>query len=86
MFENHLKQQHPHEPTINYDVSQLFEFVDSLADLSCLVYQVHKRWRGVHASWKQSHVWQAASGHYIPHNKEWIKEKMILMLQRQASQ
>ena len=29
---------------------------------------------------------QAASGHYIPHNKEWIKEKLLLMLQRQSQQ
>ncbi|CAO2589261.1 Enhancer of rudimentary homolog [Lemmus lemmus] len=26
-------------PTITYDISQLFDFIDDLADLSCFVYQ-----------------------------------------------
>ena len=37
MYEEHLRQMHPHNASITYDISQLFEFVDSLVDLSCLV-------------------------------------------------
>ncbi|XP_063721625.1 enhancer of rudimentary homolog [Symsagittifera roscoffensis] len=37
MFEEHLKRTHPEEPTITYDIAELFEFIDSLPDLCCLV-------------------------------------------------
>lgn len=36
IFEEQLKLQNPSAPTITYDISQLFDFVDQLADLSCL--------------------------------------------------
>ena len=39
MYEEHLKKQNPNIPSITYDISQLFDFIDQLADLSCLVYQ-----------------------------------------------
>lgn len=42
MYEEHLRQMHPHNASITYDISQLFEFVDSLVDLSCLVFQKSK--------------------------------------------
>lgn len=38
VFEEQLKRDNPSTPTITYDISQLFQFVDQLADLSCLVY------------------------------------------------
>lgn len=38
IYEEHLKRQNPNTPSITYDISQLFDFVDQLADLSCLVY------------------------------------------------
>jgi hypothetical protein len=37
IYEEHLKRQNPNTPSITYDISQLFDFVDQLADLSCLV-------------------------------------------------
>lgn len=37
MYEEHLKRMNPNSPSITYDISQLFDFVDDLADLSCLV-------------------------------------------------
>ncbi|KAM4878020.1 enhancer of rudimentary homolog [Thomomys bottae] len=39
MYEEHLKRRCPSCPSITYDTSQLFDFVDHLADLSCLVYR-----------------------------------------------
>ncbi|XP_072022482.1 enhancer of rudimentary homolog isoform X1 [Amphiura filiformis] len=39
IFEEHLKRLHPHSPSITYDISQLFQFIDNLEDLSCLVLQ-----------------------------------------------
>ncbi|KAM3188472.1 hypothetical protein ACTXT7_000169 [Hymenolepis weldensis] len=41
IYEEQLKQQNPTAPTITYDISQLFEFIDQLADLSCLVFNPH---------------------------------------------
>merc|ERR1712079_511744 len=39
IYEEHLKRMNPNIPSITYDISQLFDFIDQLADLSCLVYQ-----------------------------------------------
>jgi len=67
IYEEHLKRKHPDIPSITYDISQLFEFIDQLADLSCLVYQ-------------------KSTNTYAPYNKEWIKEKIYILLRRQAAQ
>ncbi|MPC22856.1 Enhancer of rudimentary [Portunus trituberculatus] len=37
IYEEHLKRMNPNTPSITYDISQLFDFIDQLADLSCLV-------------------------------------------------
>ena len=37
IYEEHLRQLHPHSSSITYDISELFMFVDNLHDLSCLV-------------------------------------------------
>ena len=37
MYEEHLKRMDPNSPSVTYDISQLFDFIDDLADLSCLV-------------------------------------------------
>ncbi|XP_048205308.1 enhancer of rudimentary homolog [Perognathus longimembris pacificus] len=39
MYEEHLKRMNPSSTSITYDISQLFDFMDDLADLSCLVYR-----------------------------------------------
>ena len=39
VFEEHLKKRNPTSPSITYDISELFEFVDQISDLSCLVFQ-----------------------------------------------
>ena len=67
IYEEHLKHQNPDIPSITYDISQLFDFIDQLADLSCLVY--HK-----------------SNNMYAPYNREWIKEKIYVLLKKQAGQ
>ncbi|XP_037100631.1 enhancer of rudimentary homolog [Syngnathus acus] len=67
MYEEHLKRMNPNSPSITYDISQLFDFIDDLADLSCLVYR-------------------ADTQTYQPYNKDWIKEKIYVLLRRQAHQ
>merc|ERR1711976_949420 len=65
IFEEYLKRMNPSAPSITYDISDLFEFIEKLADLSCLVFE-------------------KTSGKYIPHNKAWIKEKIYILLRKQA--
>uniref|UniRef100_A0A452EHN6 Enhancer of rudimentary homolog n=1 Tax=Capra hircus TaxID=9925 RepID=A0A452EHN6_CAPHI len=38
MYE-HLKKMNPDSPSITYDISQLSDFTNDLADLSCVVYR-----------------------------------------------
>ena len=40
IYEEHLKRMNPNTPSITYDISQLFDFIDQLADLSCLVWVI----------------------------------------------
>uniref|UniRef100_A0A8C5XRM2 Enhancer of rudimentary homolog n=1 Tax=Microcebus murinus TaxID=30608 RepID=A0A8C5XRM2_MICMU len=63
VYEEHLKRMNPNSPSITYDIGQLFEFIDDLADLSCLVYR-------------------ADTQTYQPYNKDWIKEKIYVLLCR----
>lgn len=65
IYEEHLKRLNPNTPTITYDISQLFDFVDQLKDLSVLVYV-------------------KSSNTYAPYNKDWIKEKIYVLLRKAA--
>ena len=37
IFEEHLKLANPGKAQITYDIAQLFDFIDQLTDLCCLV-------------------------------------------------
>ncbi|KAM8717328.1 hypothetical protein ACLKA7_004086 [Drosophila subpalustris] len=39
IYEEHLKRQSADMPTITYGITQLFDFIDSFVDISCVVYQ-----------------------------------------------
>ncbi|XP_041499104.1 enhancer of rudimentary homolog [Microtus oregoni] len=67
MYEEHLKRMNPNSRAITYNISQLFDFIDDMADLSCLVYR-------------------ADTQIYQPSKKDWIKEKIYVLLRRQAQQ
>jgi len=67
IYEEHLKRMNPNSPSITYDISQLFDFIDQLADISCIVFQ-------------------KSSATYVPHNKDWIKERIYILLRKQAGQ
>merc|ERR1712198_349587 len=67
MFEEHLKKANPESATITYDIAQLFEYIDSLWDMSMMVFQ-------------------KSTSTYAPRNKEWIKEKVHMLLRGQAGQ
>ena len=38
MFESQLKQLNPDKKNITYDISNLYDYIDSLTDLSCMMY------------------------------------------------
>ncbi|KAK5981938.1 Enhancer of rudimentary [Trichostrongylus colubriformis] len=65
IYEEFLKKQNPSMASITYDVSHLYEFIDKLSDLSCLILNTE-------------------TCQYVPHNKDWIKEKIFVMLRTQA--
>lgn len=65
IYEEHLKRRNPQVAQITYDISQLFDFIDQLRDLSCLVYQ-------------------KSTNTYAPYNKDWIKEKIYILLRKAA--
>ena len=37
-FNETFKRENPHQPAITYDISQLFDYIDTLTDLSVLVF------------------------------------------------
>lgn len=82
LFEERLKQQHPHVRNITYDVADLNLYIDNLTDLSALVY-VHARPR-VPAYTLASFNPQTSA--YDPFNKAWIKGRILQFLKRQAGQ
>ncbi len=43
LYEQKLKMDHPNTRNITYDVSDLFRYIDSLADLSALVFNPQLR-------------------------------------------
>ncbi|XP_045147914.1 enhancer of rudimentary homolog [Echinops telfairi] len=53
MYKEHLQRMNPNTPSITCDVSQLFDFIDDLADLSCLVYHT------------DTHTFQPYNKHWI---------------------
>lgn len=65
MYEEHLKRLNPLSQSITYGVSQLFEFIDRLVDLSCLVFREDTQT-------------------YKPHSREWVKERIYMLLSQQA--
>lgn len=115
IYEEHLKRLNPNTPSITYDISQLFDFIDQLTDLSCLVwvkclqtflFQISFQiifgigialllfWNdlvGILHCFEFSKIlfclfrYQKISNTYAPYNKDWIKEKIYVLLRRQAA-
>ncbi|OQR70863.1 enhancer of rudimentary-like [Tropilaelaps mercedesae] len=80
VFEEHLKRQNPQSASITYDISQLFDFIDQLNDLTCLV-----RIKLIEFTTFNSLVHQKTTNTYSPYNKAWIKDKIYALLRQQAS-
>lgn len=65
MYEEHLKRLNPRSKSITYGVSQLFEFIDRMVDLTCMVFREDTQT-------------------YKSHNREWVKERIYMLLSQQA--
>lgn len=88
IYEEHLKRRNPNTPTITYDISQLFDFLDQVS------------WRNICSFFHRTFdygtsiclqladlsclVYQKSTNTYAPYNKEWIKEKIYVLLRQAA--
>jgi hypothetical protein len=71
IYEEHLKKLNPHLACIQYDISELFKFIDRLSDLCCLVLdksvyvpKVRRRARKVGKSSLKEACFPAYNGRY----------------------
>lgn len=99
IYEEHLKRRNPNTPTITYDISQLFDFLDqviffsllltshvflyyvSVFQMSLIVYNFLSHLQLADLSCL---VYQKSTNTYAPYNKEWIKEKIYVLLRQAA--
>ncbi|CAJ0963785.1 unnamed protein product, partial [Mesorhabditis belari] len=51
IYEEFLKKHNPGQPSITYDVSNLFDFIDKLTDLSCMVLNGQKTYTPHNKEW-----------------------------------
>ncbi|KAH0503607.1 Enhancer of rudimentary-like protein [Microtus ochrogaster] len=65
MYEEHLKRMNPPGQSITYGIGQLFEFIDRMVNLICLVFLEDTQT-------------------YKPYSREWIKERLYVLLSQQA--
>ena len=82
-FERNKENSSQH--SITYDISQLFDYIDNLTDLSGTFSVITFSAFSVQISKTISVlVYQRASMAYAPYNKDWVKEKIYIMLRKQA--
>lgn len=105
IYEEHLKRRNPNTPTITYDISQLFDFLDQVIffwlltrhvflyynfrlsnELDCcstckknMIFLSHLQLADLSCL-----VYQKSTNTYAPYNKEWIKEKIYVLLRQAA--
>jgi len=54
-FEQRLKSQNPHRGQITYDIADLYAYIDSLSDLSCLVLE-NTMYAPCNKAWVKEHI------------------------------
>ena len=58
VYERYLKDTHPPKSVITYDIPQLFDFIDGIPDLACLVYQPNtKLYKPYNKEWIKEKVY-----------------------------
>lgn len=88
IYEEHLKRKNPNTPTITYDISQLFDFVDQVC-IHC-AFAVRTDVTPCVFCFQLADlsclVYQKSTNTYAPYNKDWIKEKIYVLLRQAAGQ
>ena len=81
-------RENPHQPAITYDISQLFDYIDTLTDLSVLVFDKENAgYSPYNKDWIK--VIYFPGGIMVPEfsgfSSNLFKEKIYVMLRRQAN-
>ncbi|KAF0743480.1 hypothetical protein DYB37_002735 [Aphanomyces astaci] len=91
MYEAKLKQLNPNRRNITYDIQDLYNYIDSLADLSTLVYVFlssplnDERVFCLGSDLMMSYCrLDLETRTYLPCGKEWMKKKIFQVLRNQA--
>lgn len=85
IYEEHLKRRNPNTPTITYDISQLFDFVDQVwRQTHNGIFMAYLHVFSLQLSDLSCLVYQKSTNTYAPYNKEWIKEKIYVLLRQAA--
>lgn len=93
MYEAKLKQLNPSVKNITYDIQDLYNYIDSLTDLSALVYVAAATASALLSRTNEltTTKWRASMRRldletktYLPCGKEWIKKKVFQVLKNQA--
>ncbi|KAK3006112.1 hypothetical protein RJ639_015676 [Escallonia herrerae] len=81
LYERKLKDLNPATRNITYDIADLYNFIDGLADLSALVY-FHLPCSDLHGEMATGydHSLQA----FLPYDRQWIKERTFQHLKKLA--
>eukprot|EP00662_Eupelagonemidae_sp_cell21_P046630 gene46630-57416_t len=67
LFERRLKADHPRSADITYDVADLFKFLDSLEDLSLLLFhEQRKAYQPFGADWIKNKLYVHLKGQQMP--------------------
>ena len=90
MYEKRLQELNPQVQNIQYDVKNLHAYVDHLTDLCALVYATFSSHQYFNISYTH-HGNDVTAGSfdpqtraYVPHDKQWIKDRILNQLKRAA--
>ena len=94
LYEKELKALNPSMKNITYDISDLYSYLDQLADVALLVYAARRTRKACRLSQLTLVLWPRAARvrsfqepihAYLPRNKEWVKRQLYTHLQGQAA-
>ncbi|KAL6046048.1 positive regulation of Notch signaling pathway [Balamuthia mandrillaris] len=67
LYERELQRLNPTVKNLTYDIKDLYDFMDKIPDMSCLVFD-------------------PSLNAYSPYNKDWMKQRLLIHLQKLAAQ
>ncbi|KAL5144818.1 Enhancer of rudimentary [Glycine soja] len=76
LYERKLKELNPAIRNLSYDIVDLYNFIDGLADMSALV--------DYHGCLVSTCSYDHSSHAYVPHDRQWIKQRTFQHLKKLA--